>query len=218
MNALIIANCYIILMSVYFLPDKSQLNLHNHGHHYTFIQGASMFSNKVRFLLSMVTFLLTFYSIATQKYYLTFILVIGLSLLIVGYYRYNSIWLAFNYMGSQRLDKVKELLLEVKYPHMLARTYKGFYHMLSGAVLLYHDKNLEPVAEELKTALEYGVRTPNNISIIYIMYAQLFIKQEDYNSARDYIQKAKETSHKDSLDGGIAHLEAELSELDQKNA
>lgn len=173
-----------------------------------------MFSNKVRFLLTMVTLLLLIYSVATQKYYLSFVLLIGLSLLIVGYYRYNSIWLAFNYMGSQRLDKVKELLHEVKYPHMLSRTYKGFYHMLNGAVLLYHDKNPEPVAEELKTALEYGVRTSNNISIIYIMYAQLFIKQQDYSTARDYIQKARDTPHKESLDGGIAHLEAELNSLD----
>lgn len=83
--------------------------------------------------------------------------------------------------------------------------------MAKAGIELYYDKMLSNIYDQLKLALKYGIRTDNNKSIVYIMYAQLYGQLNKPKEARYYLQKAKEIPHKKELNIGIENMEKELS-------
>lgn len=138
------------------------------------------------------------------------IVLFGGILQVYGYFRYGTVWLAFQQLGKQNFQEVDKRLFLIKNPQLLSKSQKGFYYMLKGAVDLYHKKNYQSAEENIKKAIEIGVRTTNNICINYIMLSQLSMIQEMVDHARDYLEKALQTPHNSMLDEGLQNLKNEI--------
>ena len=138
------------------------------------------------------------------------IVLIGGLFQVYGYFRYGTVWLAFQELGKQNFQEVDKRLALIKNSQLLSKSQKGFYYMLKGAVDLYHKKNYQSAEENIKKAIKIGVRTANNICINYIMLSQLSLLQDKLDYARDYLQKALETPHNSMLDEGLQNLKIEI--------
>lgn len=171
-----------------------------------------MFDSRIRIIAITIFTIMTisFFIIGRDK--LAILSLICCLLQIYSYFRYGTVWLAFKQFKKQNYPKIIRLLGSIKKPEYLSKSQKGFYYMLKGAVNLYHEKNYQLAEENIKKAIEIGVRTTNNISINYIMLSQSGFQQGKYDNAMNYLKEAVKTPHSSMLDEGLQNLKNEIEE------
>ncbi len=97
--------------------------------------------------------------------------IIAAVLLVVGHFRYGTVWLAFKLAQLGRLESAKKLLLQVKRPQYLSIESRTYYNFLFGAILKDEAKNAEAEVH-LRSALAGRLRTNNDVASAQLTLAE----------------------------------------------
>jgi len=140
---------------------------------------------------------------------LGFLFITAALFLIFGFFRYGSVWSAFQQIRKGENAKAENLLNSVKYPNLLSNQQKAYYFFIKA--VLEQDKNKLAEAELFYIqAIEKGLKTSNDESIANLNLAHIYYGKKMINLAQSRLQKAIELPHKEEVNREIQKLKLKL--------
>jgi tetratricopeptide (TPR) repeat protein len=107
-----------------------------------------------------------------------------------GYFKSGTVYVAFQQLKKENFDKAEKLISKIKNPNNLSKQQKSYYHFTTG--IIASEKNeFEFAKSELMNALEIGLRTENDTSIVLLNLADIEYELTEFSSAKEYLNKLK---------------------------
>ena len=147
-----------------------------------------MFTPVLRMILIVGCIAWAIFSYSEQKYLMTILSSTAAALFAYGYFRYGTVYAAFQQLRKEDYDKAEKIIAKTKHPDILSKGQKGFYHFIKGNIA-YEKRDWDKSYVDFIKALEIGVRTPNNISITLFKLAEIEFKRENYTSSQEFLSK-----------------------------
>ncbi len=107
-----------------------------------------------------------------------------------GYFRYGTVYAAFRHLKKNNLKKAEKLISTIKNPNRLTKGHKSYYHFTKG-IIASEKKEWDSSYTELTKALEIGLRTKNDTSIVLLNLVEIEFERKKLNEAEDYLDKLK---------------------------
>ncbi len=169
-----------------------------------------MYTPFIRIIIGIVGIVLAwnFYSNGDMTNF--FLTMVAIGVIVWGHFKYGTVFLAFQHLKKGKYQKAEQLLLKVKNPDLLKKYQKSYYHFTKGFIEL-NKNNLDNSYTELKNALELGLRTENDTSIVTLTLASIEVKRKNYDKAKIYLNQAKKLNHKVELNTEIEKIEKEIN-------
>ena len=168
-----------------------------------------MFGKYLRIVMSVICFVFGCILINCGMLNEGVLLISSALLIIYGYFRHGTVWKAFQSIKRNNFAKANKDLSQISKPDLLSKSQKGYYYWALGLIKL-KDNELNMAEEYIRNALDFGVRTENDIALLNFNLAQIFYQKEQFQESYIYLNKAKIISHKSSVDVYIQALEQML--------
>lgn len=147
----------------------------------------------------------------------TIFVLVAVGLIIWGYFKNGTVYIAFKKLKNEDYQKAEELLLKIKNPNLLKKSQKSYYHFIKGYIEL-NKQNLETSFIELTKAINIGLRTDNDTSIVTMNLAKIELERNNFKEAMTYLEKTKSLNHKIELNPEIKRIENEINiAINKKN-
>jgi hypothetical protein len=124
---------------------------------------------------------------------------------------------AFEAFRRGDLDSVRHSVHRTWWPRLLSRQNQAYQNWMEGVVLAA-DCRFAQAREKLLVAAAGAIQTENDRSLIQCLLAEVAIRQQDWNSARDHLALAKRLKHHEQVDRMIAVGEERLRVRDSGDA
>lgn len=171
-----------------------------------------MFTPLVRIILTATCLMAAIHFYSKDDFVNMSMMLLASGLFIYGYFKYGTVYAAFQQMKKNDLKKAEALISKVKNPDRLSKENKGFYYFTKG--IIYLDKQeLDKSHHYLTQALENGLRTENNQSIVLLNLADIEFSNKNYTEAKEYINKVKSFDLKPLIQAETIRLEGEIDKV-----
>lgn len=144
---------------------------------------------------------------------MSIMLIVG-GLLIYGYYKYGTVYTAFQHIKKNNLKNAEKLISKIQNPDKLTKGLKGYYYFTTGIIAL-EKKELEKSYSDLTLALSFGLRTENDKSIILLNLANIELLRKNFIKANEYIKKVKALDLKPLVESETIRIEKEINVAQQ---
>lgn len=168
-----------------------------------------MYGKKQRIIIIIIFLVLGCVFMLNRSFLNGAFMLIGALILIYCHFRYGTVWRAFQSIKKNEYDKAKKELLQIKKPELLANSQKGYYYWSLGLIKLFENE-LDASEKFIRIALDIGVRTENDKTLIKLTQSEIYLKRGQLEEARKIFNEAKSTSHKPRLDEYLKEYENEL--------
>jgi predicted negative regulator of RcsB-dependent stress response len=145
----------------------------------------------------------------------TYMALAGVGLVIWGYFKNGTVYLAFQQLKKENYDKAEQLLAKISKPELLKKSQKSYYHFTKGFIEL-HKQNTDSAFADLNSALNLGLRTQNDTSIVTLNLSSIELDRKNLEEATNFLNQTKELNHKPELNSEIERIEAEINAAQQK--
>lgn len=140
----------------------------------------------------------------------TYMALAGVGLVIWGYFKNGTVYLAFQQLKKENYDKAEQLLDKISKPELLKKSQKSYYHFTKGFIEL-NKQNIDSAFKELNSALDIGLRTQNDSSIVTLNLASIELDRNNLQEAKTFLERTKALNHKPELNSEIERIEAEIN-------
>jgi len=123
-----------------------------------------------------------------------------------GYFRYGTVWLAFEALRAGRLERAEALLDQVESPDRLESRSRAYYEMAKG-LLACEREEWAGARGYLQRALEHDLRTANDRSLVECALAEVLLRCGDPVAAREHLELARGYDHKAAVAAAIRKVE-----------
>lgn len=131
-------------------------------------------------------------------------------LFIYGYYKYGTVYIAFQELKKGKFDKAEKLVSKIKNPATLSKGQKSYYHFVQGAITA-NNNQWEKSYSEFTKALGIGLRTKNDTSIVLLSLASIEFERKNFEQAKEFIRKVREFDLKPIIELDVNKLEKEIN-------
>jgi len=164
-----------------------------------------MYSIKVRILFAFLAFAGLIYGILEKNTILVGMALLAMALILNGYYKNGTVWLANRKLQQGKLDNAEQLLTEVKDAERLSQNAKAYYFYANGVIAI-HKNDWAACDEAFERALKIGLRTTNDKAAALVNLATSAIGQQQLQRAKAYIEEAEQLEYKPYLQSTIDEL------------
>jgi hypothetical protein len=171
-----------------------------------------MFTPATRVIIFAAGLLLVLYYLLHGNATSAALTLLGVSLVVWGYFKNGTVYLAWRKVRAQDFKTAKRILAQTKYPRLLKKQQRGFYHFTKGLIHL-SEMDLENARINLLDALKYGVRTENNRAIIALNLADIEIEEGRMEKARTYLESLTSLRYNDVLEIEVQRIKQKLITL-----
>lgn len=169
-----------------------------------------MFNPIVRIILVVLGLFLAWNFYSNGDLPIAFVVLFAVGLIVWGYFKYGTVYTAFRRLKNEDFQKAEELLLKIKNPSLLLKSQKSYYHFIKGFLEL-NKRNIETSFIELTKALNLGLRTENDTSIVLLHLAAIELERNNMKEAIIYLEKIKNLNHDIELEQEIERIENEIN-------
>ncbi len=150
-----------------------------------------MFTPLIRIILIVVSLGMAILFYLRDDFMNAGLLLLAAGLIVYGYFKYGTVYAAFQQLKKENFDKAEKLIAKIKNPNNLSKQQKSYYHFTTG--IIASEKNeLDFANSELNKALEIGLRTKNDTSIVLLNLAHIEYEREEWSFAKEYIKKLED--------------------------
>jgi len=135
-------------------------------------------------------------------------------LFIYGYFKYGTVYVAFQELKKGNNDKAEKLISKIKNPKILNKGQKSYYHFIQG-VMASNREDWEKSYSEFTQALNIGLRTKNDTSIVLLHLANIEFERKNFDQANAFIKKVRAFDLKPLIESETDKLENEISVAQQ---
>ncbi len=118
-------------------------------------------------------------------------LLMGVAVLVWGYIRNGSVFLANWRLRRQQYEKAEKLLNQVYRPHWLGRIVQAFYYSARGHIA-FHRQAYTEAKQHFEKAHEIRPPAGDNRAVVLLNLAQLAQIEGNRKQAKAYVQEARE--------------------------
>ncbi|MCP4442501.1 MAG: hypothetical protein GY810_26645 [Aureispira sp.] len=154
-----------------------------------------MFTPIIRLTLIFVSFIFILLMYSYGHYPEVGIGILTIFLLLWGYFRSGTVYLAFRHLMQGNYAKAEERLNQTKKPRWLNNSQKSYYHFARGLILA-NNRELTKSSEHFLEALQLGLRTSNDQTIALHQLAEIAFVQKRYAKSQSYLDQAKLLQYK----------------------
>ena len=169
-----------------------------------------MYSPIVRIILVGIALIMAWEFFSTGNITSTYMVLGAIGLIVWGYFKNGTVYLAFQQLKKENYQKAEQLLLKIYKPDLLKRSQKSYYHFTKGFIEL-DKQNLDAAYENLNSALSLGLRTQNDTSIVTLNLASLELERKNLDEALNFLNRTKKLNYKPELKAEIERIEAEIN-------
>jgi len=169
-----------------------------------------MYTTPVRFAIVALALAVSVMALAWGEWPIALLFLTAALLMVAGYFRNGTLWLASRAYRRQDLDKAERLLSQIKAPHLLQRRARPYYHFLSG-ILTFRDGRHEEAEPHLTQALSQGPLSPFSVCMSHCMLAIIQASRGNHPQARHHLDSARALPHPAELDEMIASTEEKIA-------
>lgn len=117
---------------------------------------------------------------------------------VVGYFLLGTLSAASKRLQFEDLDGAEKILNYTKYPNLLLKMNKAYFHLLKGMIAMKRSQYNE--AETLmQTAYDIGLPTDNDKGMVLFNLAQLNYNKRKFNAAKVQLRQIKELDIKEPM-------------------
>lgn len=174
-----------------------------------------MFTPTIRVILVIFSLVAATYFYTKEEFPNMAMMLIAGVLFIYGYFKYGTVYAAFQQMKKDNIKKAEELISKIKNPDKLTKGHKSYYYFTTGIIAL-EKKEFEKSHSDLTQALNIGLRTENDKSIVLLNLANIELLRKDFNKATDYIKKVRELNLKPLVESETNRIEKEINVAQQR--
>jgi len=149
-----------------------------------------MFTPFTRILLAILAIVMAIYFYTESMYLLMVMNLFTVIFLIYGYYKYGTVYIAFQALKKERFDKAEKLISKIKNPTVLSKGQKSYYHYIQGYIAA-NRREWEKSYSEFTKALAIGLRTKNDTSIALLNLASIEFERKNFEQAKECIEKVR---------------------------
>jgi hypothetical protein len=171
-----------------------------------------MFTTRIRFVLCPWGILLAYFFFKRGQDELGWMMLVGTTLMVWGYFTNGTVYLAFKKIRKQDYAGAEKILRQTRFPNQLTGIQKGFYHFANALVEL-NKNHLDEAYQEFTTSLSSGLRPSNNVAAAYLHMASIDLEKGRIAQARENLAKVKRLKYSDQLAPGIIKMEEQLNAL-----
>ena len=146
------------------------------------------------------------YQFATGSRFVGACFLAAAALLIYGYFRYGTVWLAYRALRTGRPERARTLLDQIAFPDRLRSSDRAYYEMLRG-MLAGEREEWATARDHFQRALEHDLRTSNDRCIVECALAEALLGCGETVAAGEHLELARTHRHKPELTVGIRKLE-----------
>ncbi|MBL86423.1 MAG: hypothetical protein CMO82_07175 [Winogradskyella sp.] len=169
-----------------------------------------MFTPIIRVILVIFSLIAAAYFYSKEDFANMSMMLIAGGLFIYGYFKYGTVYTAFQHMKKNNLKKAEELISKIKNPDKLTKGHKSYYYFTTGIIAL-EKKEFEKSHFDLTQALNIGLRTENDKSIVLLNLANIELLRKNFIKANEYIKKVKELDLKPLVESETDRIEKEIN-------
>ncbi|AXT50402.1 hypothetical protein D1818_06005 [Aquimarina sp. BL5] len=147
-----------------------------------------MFTPFIRIVLVIGCIVMAIFFYSEQDYQNLILVLLAAFLFIYGYFKYGTVYTAFRQLKKGNFKKAEELITKTKNPDKLSKGQKSYYHFTKG-IIASEKKEWEDSFSELTKALNIGLRTQNDTSIVLLNLANIEFERENFDNAMEFIVK-----------------------------
>jgi predicted negative regulator of RcsB-dependent stress response len=173
-----------------------------------------MFTPIIRVILVVFSLIAAAYFYSKEDFANMSMMLIAGGLFIYGYFKYGTVYAAFQHMKKNNLKKAEELISKIKNPDKLTKGHKSYYYFTTGIIAL-EKKEFEKSHSDLTQALKIGLRTENDKSIVLLNLANIELLRKNFIKANEYIKKVKELDLKPLVESETNRIEKEINNAQQ---
>ncbi len=129
--------------------------------------------------------------------------------LLAGRMRFGRVYRALRYLYKGDMKRCEAALQRIKNPERLKGTEKAYYHFCHGYLFSAASKP-EKALKEFGRALDAGLKLPNDQAVAHVSRADIYIRQNKKEKAREELTKAEELRHNKVVEDAIARLKGKL--------
>ena len=169
-----------------------------------------MFTPVIRIILVVFSFIAAIHFYIKQDFANMAMMLIAGGLFIYGYFKYGTVYAAFQEVKKDNIKKAEALISKIKNPEKLSKGHKSYYYFTTGIIAL-EKKDFEKSHLDLTQALQIGLRTENDKSIVLLNLANIEFLRKNYDNANAYIKKVRELDLKPLVELETNRIEKEIS-------
>lgn len=137
-------------------------------------------------------------------------LLLGTAILVIaGYWRAGTVWLAWRAARLGNLTRAQQLLTQVPSPRRLAPQQRAYYDLLMG-LTLREQGDAARARGFLEAAVAGRLRTENDRSLAHLHIAEVALVSGDVSAARAHLLKARSLSHRPEIAAALTQVETQL--------
>jgi predicted negative regulator of RcsB-dependent stress response len=174
-----------------------------------------MFTPIIRIILVIFSLVAAGYFYSKEDFVNMSMMLISGGLFIYGYFKYGTVYVAFQQIKKDNVKKAEQLISKIKNPEKLTKGHKSYYYFTTGIIAL-EKKNFEKSHSDLAKALNIGLRTENDKSIVLLNLANIEFLRKDYNKATEYIKKVRQLNLKPLVESETNRIEKEINVAQQR--
>jgi len=133
-----------------------------------------MFFTNIRFLLVALFFILGIILHVQLGFGSAWYLYLASLLLLATHFLFGTVWQAFAKLRKGNLNEAELLINRVKRPDFLWKPVRSYYYFVKGMIALQRKQN-DAGKTNLQTALEMGLRNPNDNALTALNIAHINI-------------------------------------------
>ncbi|MDC8002970.1 hypothetical protein POV27_02845 [Aureisphaera galaxeae] len=168
-----------------------------------------MFTPITRVFLIIVCLTSAVYYYTKEDFIAMSMMLIAGVLFIYGYFKYGTVYAAVQQVKRRNLKKAEVLISKIKNPDKLIKGHKSYYYFTTGLIAL-EKQELEKSHSDLTQALEIGLRTKNDKSIVLLNLAHIELLRKDHTKASEYIKKVREMDLNPLVESETNRIEKEI--------
>ena len=168
-----------------------------------------MFTPTVRLILIIFGLILSYLFYTKDDFVSMSLMLISVGLFIYGYFRYGTVYAAFQQLKKNNVEKAEKLISKIKDPSQLNKKRRSYYYFTTGIIAL-EKKDFDKSQSDLNRALEIGLKTDNDTSIVLLNLANIELMRKDYNKATSYIESIRQLRLKPSVESETNRIEKEI--------
>src|SRR5690606_16410225 len=174
-----------------------------------------MYTPILRIILVVFSVVLATFFFSREDYVNMSLALIGAGFFIYGYFKYGTVYVAFQQLKKDNLRKAEELISTIKNPKILSKGQKSYYYFTTGIIAL-EKKEFDKSHSDLTLALEIGLRTENDKSIVLLNLANIEFLRKNYDKSIEYIRKVRQFKLNPLVESETNRIEEEIKNVAQQ--
>jgi len=174
-----------------------------------------MFTPYIRLVLIIISLIIAFLFYLKADYFNMVFSLLPAVLFIYGYFKYGTVYAAFQQLKEENFKKAEELISKVKSPEKLTKGHKSYYHFTIG-IIASSKQDWDKSFSELTKALNIGLRTKNDTTIVLLNLANVELERKNFSEAIEFVKEIRKFDLNPIVDSETNRIENEINLAIQK--